>query len=171
VEHLPHKITIAIVFLMLFTGMVLIWQQIVAADHSRVATGSSVTILYEISTPGSTGSIVSIVRDVGKFVQGHHQLLPALERVVDGMKVGEEKRVKLTADEGFGPYDATKQKTVSRVELPTGVREGDMIEDQAGRPATVRELSDNSAVLDFNHPLAGKVLIVQIRILRVQNPS
>lgn len=166
-EHLRNKITIAIVFI-LFTCMVLIWQQIFAADNSRIVSGSSVTILYEISVPGST---MSIVRDVGKFVQGQHQLLPALERVVDGMRVGEEKRVKLAADEGFGPYDATKQKTVSRVDLPTGVREGDMIEDQAGRSATVKELSDNSAVLDFNHPLAGKILIVQIKVLRVQNPS
>jgi FKBP-type peptidyl-prolyl cis-trans isomerase 2 len=34
----------------------------------------------------------------------------------------------------------------------------------------VAEVSDTSAVLDYNHPLAGKPLIVQLKILKVENP-
>ena len=36
--------------------------------------------------------------------------------------------------------------------------------------ATVAEVSDTTAVLDYNHPLAGKPLVVQLKILKVENP-
>jgi FKBP-type peptidyl-prolyl cis-trans isomerase 2 len=91
--------------------------------------------------------------------------------VVTGMKTGDEKKVELSAEEGFGPYDAKKKKTVPKSDLPAGTKEGDVLEDLAGQQATVTQLSDSSAVVDYNHPLAGKPLSVKIRILRVDNPS
>jgi FKBP-type peptidyl-prolyl cis-trans isomerase 2 len=139
-----------------------------AVEHPRIKEGSIVTFLYQITIPGNTGVAV---QDVGTFVQGRHQLLPALERAVNGMKPGDEKRVELSVEEGFGPYDAKKKKTVPKANLPVGIKKGDMLEDRAGTPAIVADLSDTSAVLDFNHPLAGKPLIVQITILEVENPS
>ena len=39
-----------------------------------------------------------------------------------------------------------------------------------GELATVAEVSDTTAVLDYNHPLAGKPLVVQLKILKVENP-
>lgn len=142
--------------------------QSVAAGTSRIIDGSNVTVLYEITVPGELGFEV---RDVGRFVQGEHQLLPALERVVAGLGTGDEKKVQLSAEDGFGPYDANKMKTVPRKDLPAGTKEGDVLEDRAGKPARVARLSDQSAVMDYNHPLAGKPISVKIRILSVEDPS
>jgi FKBP-type peptidyl-prolyl cis-trans isomerase 2 len=139
-----------------------------AAGSAQIVDGSIVTLLYQITVPGN---VPSTYRDVSKFVQGEHQILPILERAVIGMKPGEKKKMKLEADEAFGPYDAKKQKTVPRSELPERVKTGDILEDRAGKPVTIKEISDSSAVLDYNHPLAGKVLIVEVRILSVENPS
>ena len=80
-----------------------------ATDSAQIVDGSSVTVLYHITFPGEAGVEV---KDVSRFVQGKHQLLPTLEREVTGMKTGEEKKVELSAEEGFGPYDMKKQKTV-----------------------------------------------------------
>ena len=33
------------------------------------------------------------------------------------------------------------------------------------------QLSDRSAVIDYNHPLAGKPVVVKIKIMRVDDPS
>lgn len=136
--------------------------------NPRIIDGSSVTCFFQITVPGERGYEV---RDIGKFVQGQHQLIPALERVVTGMKSGDEKQVDLSADEAFGPYDGKKKKTVPREDLPAEAKEGDVLEDDTGKQATVAQLSDTSAVIDYNHPLAGKPLSVKIRILRVDNPS
>ena len=86
------------------------------------------------------------------------------------MKAGEEKKVELSAEEGFGPYDVNKQKTVPKSDLPAGTKKGEVLKDHAGQPATVSQLSDSSAVMDYNHPLAGKPLVVQLKILKVENP-
>lgn len=145
----------------------LLAQPGLAVETSPIREGSNVTLLYQITVPDGGYS----VQDVGQFIQGKHQILPALEREVTGMKAGEKKKVELSAEEGFGPYDDKKRKTVARTELPAGTKQGDFLEDDSGRPAIVTEMSDSSAVLDFNHPLAGKRVVVQLTILKVDNPS
>jgi FKBP-type peptidyl-prolyl cis-trans isomerase 2 len=44
------------------------------------------------------------------------------------------------------------------------------VQNDLGHFATVAEVSDIMAVLDYNHPLAGKPLVVQVKILKVENP-
>jgi FKBP-type peptidyl-prolyl cis-trans isomerase 2 len=165
-SHRNTSAVVAVVILVICLG--LLAQQGVAAEPPRISDGSNVTFFYQITIPGEGGFEV---RNFGQFVQGQHQLLPALERVVTGMKTGDEKKVELSAEEGFGPYDARKKKTVSKSDLPAGTKEGDVLEDHAGQQATVTQISDSSAVVDYNHPLAGKPLHVKIKILRVDNPS
>jgi FKBP-type peptidyl-prolyl cis-trans isomerase 2 len=167
--HTSRRAKATIVALgMLLANLGLFSQHNFAADFAQIVDGSSVTVLYHITSPGEAAFEV---KDVSQFVQGKHQLLPALEREVTGMKAGEEKKVELSAEEGFGPYDVKKQKTVPKSDLPAGTKEGDVLKDHAWQPATVTQLSDSSAVMDYNHPLAGKALVVNLKILRVENPS
>ena len=167
-KTLRNKSAIVAVVTFLLTCLGFLSQQGLAAELPRIIDGSNVTFLYQITVPGEAGFEV---RDFGQFVQGRHQLLPALERVVTGMKTGDEKKVELSAEEGFGPYDVKKQKTVPKSDLPAGTKEGDVLKDRAGHEATVTQLSDRSAVMDYNHPLAGKPLSMKITILRVDDPS
>jgi len=44
------------------------------------------------------------------------------------------------------------------------------VRNDAGELATVEAVGDFMAVLDYNHPLAGKPLVVQLKILKVENP-
>src|SRR4051812_43490565 len=101
------KATIVAVGMLAYLG--LFSQHSFARDSAQIVDGSSVTVLYHITSPGEAGFEV---KNVSQFVQGKHQLLPALEREVTGMKAGEEKKVELSAEEGFGPYDVKKRKTV-----------------------------------------------------------
>jgi FKBP-type peptidyl-prolyl cis-trans isomerase 2 len=169
VMHTPRRERSTIVAVGMFLVCLGLFSQYsLAADSAQVVEGSNVTVLYHITFPGEAGFEV---KDVTQFVQGKHQLLPALEQEVTGMRTGEEKKVELSAEEGFGPYDVKKQKTVPKSDLPAGTKEGDVLNDHTGHTATVTQLSDSSAVMDYNHPLAGKALIVRLKILRVDNPS
>ena len=145
-----------------------LWNQTAGAESPRITNGSNVTALYRITAPCECGFELRVI---GQFVQGQHQLLPALERVVTGMKTGDEKKVEIPAEEGFGPYDTKKKKTVPTSELPAWTQEGDILQDRTGQEAIVTQLSDRSAVIDYNHPLAGKPVVLKIRILRVDDPS
>lgn len=137
------------------------------AESSQIVEGSKVTLQYVASVPGSKGIDYG---NVSEFVQGRHEIFPVLEQEVVGMKPGEEKQVELSPAEGFGPHDDKKMLNVPKTLLPFGAKEGDIVRNDAGDLATVAEVSDTTAVLDYNHPLAGKPLVVQIKILKVENP-
>jgi FKBP-type peptidyl-prolyl cis-trans isomerase 2 len=134
-----------------------------------ITDGSKVTLLYQITVPGDDRVEV---RDLSQFIQGQHQMLPALERAVSGMRRGDKAEVKLTEDQAFGAYDEKKKSVVSTKELPAGVKTGDIIEDRrTGQQATITQMSDTDAVMDYNHPLAGKPLLVTLTILEVDTPK
>jgi FKBP-type peptidyl-prolyl cis-trans isomerase 2 len=71
---------------------------------------------------------------------------------------------------GTGADGDGKKMNVPKTELPPGVEEGGVVQNDLGHFATVAEVSDTTAVLDYNHPLAGKPLVVQRKILKVENP-
>jgi FKBP-type peptidyl-prolyl cis-trans isomerase 2 len=137
------------------------------AESSRIIDGSKVTLQYVASVPGSTGIDYG---NVSEFTQGRHEIFPAVEREVVGMKPGEEKQVELTPAEGFGPHDDEKTMEIPKTLLPFGTKAGDILRNNVGELATVTEVAATTAVLDYNHPLAGKPLVVQLKILKVENP-
>ena len=139
------------------------------ADSGPITDGSKVTLLYQIKVPGDEQIEV---RDLSQFVQGQHQMLPALEQAVSGMRRGDKTEVKLSEDQAFGAYDSKKKTVVPTKELPAGVKAGDIIEDRrTGQQATITQMSDTDAVMDYNHPLAGKPLLVTLTIIDVDNPQ
>jgi FKBP-type peptidyl-prolyl cis-trans isomerase 2 len=137
------------------------------AESSRVLEGSIVTFQYVATVPGSTGIDYG---NVSEFIQGRHEIVSALEQEIVGMKPGEEKKVELSPEEGFGTYDAAKKIIVQNTLLPPGAKEGAIVQNALGDFATVAELLDTTVVLDYNHPLAGKPVVVQLKILKVENP-
>lgn len=137
------------------------------AESSRIIEGSKVVLQYVATVPGSTGIDYG---NVSEFIQGRHEIFPALEQEVVGMKPGEEKKVELSPEEGFGPHDDRKKLNIPKTLLPFGTKAGDVLRNDVGELATVAEVSDTTAVLDYNHPLAGKPLVVQLKILKVENP-
>jgi FKBP-type peptidyl-prolyl cis-trans isomerase 2 len=138
-----------------------------ASASVPITDGSKVTLLYQIKVPGDERIEV---RDLSQFVQGQHQMLPALERAVTGMRRGEKTEGKLSEDQAFGAYDSNKKTVVPTKDLPAGIKTGDIVEDRkTGQQATVTQVSETDAVMDYNHPLAGKPLLVTLTILDVEN--
>ena len=137
------------------------------SGSDQIIEGSKVTIQYVATAPDST---VTDYGNVSEFIQGRHEIFPALEREVVGMKPGEEKKVELSARESFGPHDDSKKLTIPKTLLPLGAKVGDVLRNDAGELATVAEVGDVMAELDYNHPLAGKPIVVQVKILKVENP-
>ena len=135
-------------------------------ESPQIVEGSKVTVQYVLLAPALAEADQGRVRE---FTQGQHEILPLLEREVNGMKRGEEKKFELP-EYVFGPHDDSKTVDVSKSELPSGAKEGDLLENDKGELATVAEMSETRAVLDFNHPLAGKLVVVQVKILNVENP-
>ena len=144
--------------------MLYVW----AEGDSVVQNGSVVLMEFTITVPESQ---LVIPKNVSQFTPGHHELLPNLEKAITGMKKGEEKRVDLSSDDAFGPYDETKKGIISSESLPPGTQPGTIFTTEEGVPFVVTELSGPVASIDFNHPLAGKHLIIDVKILNVETPT
>jgi FKBP-type peptidyl-prolyl cis-trans isomerase 2 len=134
-------------------------------DEDRVADGATVTIAFTIMVP----EVPLIIPDnVSQYV-GQHQLVPDLEKALKGLKPGDQKRIELDGNEAFGPYDARKKTTISRDQLPPDAKPGAIYETADGVPFTVAVFGDHAAVIDFNHPLAGKQLVSDVQVLDVEH--
>lgn len=144
--------------------MLLVW----AEDDAVVKDGATVLMEFTITVPESQ---LVIPKNVSQFTPGHNELLPNLEKAITGMKKGQEKRVDLSSDDAFGPYDESKKGIISSERLPPGTQPGTIFTTEEGVPFVVTELSGPVASIDFNHPLAGKHLIIDVKILNVESPT
>ncbi len=144
--------------------MLIVW----AENEPVIQDGSTVLMEFTITVPESR---LVIPKNVSQFSPGHHELLPNLEKALAGMKKGDEKRVDLSSDDAFGPYDETKKGVISADSLPPDTKPGTILTTEEGVPFVVTELSGPVASVDFNHPLAGKHVIIDVKILNVESPS
>ena len=101
-----------------------------------------------------------------EFLVGGGDLLPAIDRALQGHEPGAEMHLNLEPEDAFGDYDETLVYLAPRSTLPESVEEGMLVEASAlpketveGAAAdallTITELYPEHAVLDGNHPLAG----------------
>lgn len=134
--------------------------------EEAVQDGAKVTVWFEITPQDHPTTTYS---HTDQFIQGQHSIPPGLEQRVAGMHPGEVKTFSLSVEEGFGPYDETKIQIIPPADLPLEAREGDTIADRAGRTATIVRILPEKAVLDLNHPLAGKPLLVKLQIVAIEN--
>lgn len=154
----------ALVGLLISPLMLVVW----AENEPIIQDGSVVLMEFTITVPESR---LVIPKNVSQFTPGHHEMLPNLEKALAGMKKGDEKRVDLSSDDAFGPYDETKKGVISADSLPPDTKPGTILTTEEGVPFVVTELSGPVASVDFNHPLAGKHLIIDVKILNVESPS
>ena len=139
---------------------------LVTANDVTVQDGAKVTVWFQITPFDSPTTTYS---DTERFIQGQHVIPPGLEQRIAGMHPGEVTTFPLSAEEGFGPYDETKVQTVPPSDLPLDAREGDTVANSDGITAKIVMILPEKALLDLNHPLAGKPLWVTLKIVTVES--
>jgi FKBP-type peptidyl-prolyl cis-trans isomerase 2 len=148
------------------TASVLVIAQ--ADSTVPVVDGATVLIEFTITVPESR---MVIPKNVSQFVPGRNQMLPNLEKALTGMRKGQEKRVDLSVNEAFGPYDESKKTVMSKDTLPSNVTPGMVLTTDEGVPFIVVAMSGSDVEVDFNHPLAGKHVVIDVKILQVDPPA
>jgi len=109
-----------------------------------------------------------------EFVAGTSMVIKGFDDAVIGMENGEEKEFSINPENAYGEYDPKLKKKISRDNIPPEqeVLPGMMIGlmDNHGRhiPAVITDVDDSDITIDLNHPLAGKKLNFNIKILDVK---
>lgn len=110
-----------------------------------------------------------------EYLQGHQNIIPGLEKQLEGLKPGERKKVTVSPEDGYGTHDPSLQFS-----LPLDQFGGDkpqpgmMVQLQSPEGvlvATILSVTDEQATLDANHPLAGQVLNFDVEIISIRPAS
>jgi FKBP-type peptidyl-prolyl cis-trans isomerase 2 len=143
------------------------------AEGNAVATGKKVKFDYTLTVDGQVAETTKGKQPL-EFTQGQNQLIPGLEKQMEGMKAGEEKKIIVKPEDGYGPVLNDAFREFDKAKLPKDVvpQVGMMLElkDPEGNsfPAVIKEVKDKSVMLDFNHPLAGKELTFDVKVVSVE---
>ncbi|MBI3302484.1 MAG: peptidylprolyl isomerase [Deltaproteobacteria bacterium] len=164
-------------------GLVLVlvasgWAEDKKGGAVAISDGKQVSLEYTL-TLEEKGPIDS---NVGKeplvYTQGSHEIIPGLEKQLAGLKVGESKLIEISPEDGYGPVRPELKGTqeIDKTKIPEDARKvGAKLTGQGsgGQPvfAEVTEVKENTVMLtvDSNHPLAGKKLIFDVKVLKVEN--
>ena len=137
-----------------------------------IAEGSRVTLDYTVTLPDKTVVDSTVGKEPFSYIHGGHQITPlALEQALTGLKAGNKKRIVLAAAKAFGPYDEKKRLKVPIGSVPADTTVGSLLRSEEGLEARVIEVNPDVVVLDTNHPLAGKNLVFEVIILKVEMPA
>lgn len=114
-----------------------------------------------------------------QFLQGHGQIIPGLEDGVQGLELGEEKTIPVPAEQAYGQIDPDARQKIKieefSEEIPLEVGTFLDFRDEEGDVLSAQIIAkdEDTVTVDFNHPLAGKDLVFEIKVtdLRPATPE
>jgi FKBP-type peptidyl-prolyl cis-trans isomerase SlyD len=107
------------------------------------------------------------------YLHGNGNLIPGLERELEGKSAGDKLKVKIAAADAYGEYDKSLVQRVPRRALKGvgDLRVGTQLHTQSAhgvRAVTVTQIVGDMVTIDANHPLAGQTLNFEVEIAEVR---
>jgi FKBP-type peptidyl-prolyl cis-trans isomerase SlyD len=110
------------------------------------------------------------------FMFGKGQIIPGLENGIAHMSVGDNAKVSVDPKDAYGELNPEAMQEVpkdqfSGIDLEIGMTLYGQGEDGSTVQVTVKEIREESVIIDFNHPLAGKTLLFNVTIKNIRDAS
>ena len=142
-------------------------------DNRVVKDGMLVTLDYTVKTPDGKLLETSKGSQPLKYIHGKKMMIPGLERELTGMKIGAEKHITIKPEDGYGKLNPNAVQEVPKEKVPpNALKVGAVLvgTDKNGSPMpmTVKEIKEKTVVMDLNHPLAGKTLMFDVKVVDIQ---
>jgi FKBP-type peptidyl-prolyl cis-trans isomerase SlyD len=108
------------------------------------------------------------------YLHGGGQIVPGLEGALEGLGVGDAKKVVVSPAEGYGEHESAGLQEVPRsmfppdAELRPGMRLAAQTDGGEVIPIGIREVKGETVLVDLNHPLAGKTLHFDVTVREVR---
>ncbi len=143
---------------------------------TRAQNGDRVRVHYTGTLDSGDVFDTSYEREPLEFVIGEGKLIPGFEKAVEGMEIGEKKKIKIPYQEAYGERRNELLIDVPKKDLPEGLEPQVGMQFQLNTPtggsiiAELIEVKDESVILDANHPLSGKDLNFEIELIEIVSP-
>ena len=146
---------------------------IYGVDKMTIKQGDRIKVEYTGTFDDGTVFDTSKGKGPLEFEVGSGQIIPGFDKAVVGMKKGGEKKIKIDPKDAYGDYNSQLVKEIPRRVLPPeqepkpgmmlalGTPDGQRI------PARITGVTDEHVTIDLNHPLAGKKLNFNVKIVDI----
>src|SRR5262245_30035160 len=132
-------------------------------------------VSFDYTLKGTDGKLIesSKGKEPLKYVHGQRMMIPGLEKELAGMKVGGEKHITVKPEDAYGPVDSKAFQEVPKEKIPVnGLKVGAVLAAKTPEgqvvPMRVHEIKEKTVVMDMNHPMAGKTLVFDVKVVDIQ---
>ncbi|MFO0755703.1 MAG: peptidylprolyl isomerase [Byssovorax sp.] len=143
-------------------------------ESLTIADDTFVTLSYTLFDEQGEAVDRATAEEPLSYVHGYAQIVPGLEKRLEGLKAGDKKTFTIEPDEAFGERDDDGVLQVDKTDFPDAgeVVTGDefMAQGPDGEPIAMRviEVRDDSFIVDTNHPLAGQKVRFEVEVASVR---
>jgi hypothetical protein len=138
----------------------------------QIQLGDTVTVNYtgKLEDGSIFDSSLNEGREPLKSTLGQGQLIQGFENGLLNMIVGETKTIEIEPENAYGEYNPDMTTIVGRNQVPETIQVGETLQGNTPNGpiiVTVLEITEDSVILDANHPLAGKKLIFDLEVVDI----
>ncbi len=139
----------------------------------KVESNKVVTIHYTLKD--ELGNILQgdDAHIVEEYLHGADNIIPGLERALEGLQESQVIEVVIYEDDAYGPKEKSLiiEVGIDEFENVDTIQEGQYIQLFDGTDAVVVEKADEYIIVDANHPFAGKTLFYTIKIAGIRDAT
>lgn len=139
-----------------------------------IGPGCEVSMFFKLSLPDGTIADAIEEGEPLVFTMGDGTLIEGLEMMLYGLKAGDKECLSIDPRDAFGFPDEENIHTMPRSEFSPemAVEPGTVVAFTTPNgqevPGTIKEVTDDTVIVDFNHPLAGFEVLFDVQILDVK---
>jgi len=138
----------------------------------QIKIGDTVKVHYTGKLEDGTVFDSSLVegREPLETVLGNNMLIKGFENGLIGLSEGDKRTLEIEPSEGYGEYQEEMANEIPKGNVPENVKEGEMLQGMSPTgPINVKvvEVKEETVVIDANHPLAGKKLVFDIEVVKI----
>ncbi len=142
----------------------------------QITSGSVVSIDYKLTDDNKQTIDSSEGKAPLTYLHGQGQLIPGLEKALEGKTVGENIVVTVLPAEGYGERDEAKIGTIPRKNIQGvgDLKEGMQLssgEEGGHQSVTVTKIDGDNVTIDANHPLAGQNLNFDVTVKDIREAT
>jgi FKBP-type peptidyl-prolyl cis-trans isomerase 2 len=139
--------------------------------NKTVSDGKVISLEYTLKLDSEEVVDTNVGKNPLTYTQGANQIIRGVEAAVEGMEIGQAKQAVIPPTQGYGDPDPNAFHEVPKEKLPEGIAVGTQLHgtDAEGREIRplVSAIKDETVLLDFNHPLAGKTLYFDLKVVNI----
>ncbi len=142
----------------------------------EISQGRVATIHYTLSDDSGQVLDRSTPQAPLSYLHGAGNIVPGLEKALDGKQTGDTVQADVAPEQGYGPHHAQLVQQVPRSAFPNTaeVQPGAQFQartEQGPVLVTVTEVGPDQVTVDGNHPLAGQTLHFAVEIADVREAT